>query len=290
MHARSVLRIVALASTLAGCANLQENISVAEQGKPEGGAMAAMAQQRKPDSADASEQSAAEDSLVRLASDIEAHGQREAAIPIYQRAVSLSGGAPDSYVRLGDACLRAGRLKDASEAYRASLAKAPDNAEALLGVGSVMVRQGRPEAALDTLTKAAPLLNTAVAYDRLGVAQTLAGQLPQARASFGTAVQLAPDDLDIRTNQALAAALADDGEAALTTMREIAHSPVAEARHRRDFVVVLGMTGHPAEAESDTALGDLSKKEVRGLLTRANSIRSLTDPKARAKALGAIAG
>ncbi|MBV9564307.1 MAG: tetratricopeptide repeat protein [Bradyrhizobium sp.] len=263
---------------------------MAEQGKPEGGAMAAMAQQRKGESAEASEQGNAEDGLLRLASDIEAHGQREAALPIYQRAVSLSGGTPDSYVRLGDACLRAGRFKDASEAYRASLAKAPDNAEALLGVGSVMVRQGRPEAALETLSKAAPLLNTAVAYDRLGVAQTLAGQLPQARASFGTAVQLAPDDLDIRTNQALAAALADDGEAALTTMREIAHSPVAEARHRRDFVVVLGMTGHPAEAESDTALGDLSKKEVRGLLARASSIRSLSDPKARAKALGAIAG
>ena len=103
-------------------------------------------------------------------------------------------------------------------------------------------------------------------------------------------MQLAPDDLDIRTNQALAAALADDGDAAVTTMREIAHSPVAEPRHRRDFVVVLGMTGHRAEAETDTALGDLPKKEVQSLLARATSIRSLTTPKARAKALGAIAG
>jgi Flp pilus assembly protein TadD len=265
MHARSVLRIIATASILAGCTTLPEGPGMTAQGKPE-------------------------DGLLRLASDIEAHGQPEAALPIYQRAVSVAGETPDAYVSFGDACLRAGRLNEAKQAYRASLAKAPDNADALLGLGSVMVRQGKPEAGIDALAKAAPVLKTAVAYDRLGVAQTLAGQLPQARASFGTAVELAPGDLDIRTNQALAAALADDGDAAVTSMREIVHSPVAEPRHRRDFVVVLGMTGHPAEAESDAALGDLSKKEVRSLLARANSIRGLTNAKARATALGAIAG
>jgi Flp pilus assembly protein TadD len=269
MDARSVLRIIVMASILAGCTTLPEGAAVTDQGKPEG----------KP-----------EDSLLRLASDIEAHGEREAALPIYQRAVSVAGETPDAYVHFGDACLRAGRLDEATKAYRASLAKAPDNADALLGLGSVMVRQGKPEAGVDALAKAAPLLKTAVAYDRLGVAQTLAGQLPQARASFGTAVELAPEDLDIRTNQALAAALADDGDAAVTTMREIVHSPVAESRHRRDYVVVLGMTGHHAEAESDAALGDMSKTEVRHLLARAQSIRGLTGAKARATALGAIAG
>jgi Flp pilus assembly protein TadD len=254
-----------MAATLAGCATQREGAAVTEGGKPE-------------------------ESLLSLASDIEAHGQREAALPVYERAVTAAGETPDAYVRLGDACLRAGRLDEATEAYRTALTKAPDDAAALLGLGSVLVRQGRAEAGLEFLTKAAPALNTAVAYDRLGVAQTLAGQLPQARTAFETAVRLAPDDLDIRTNKALAAALAEDGDAAVATMREIAHSPVAEARHRRDFVLVLGMTGHRDQAASDTALGGMSKKEVHSLLARADSIRSLATAKARAKALGAVAG
>jgi Flp pilus assembly protein TadD len=229
------------------------------------------------------------DRLLRLAADIEAHGQSDVALSLYRRAVTVSGETPGAYVQFGDACQRAGKLDEAIGAYRQALGKAPDDAEALLGIGTAMVRKGKPEEGLDPLIKAAPMVNTAAAYDRLGVAQTLVGAFPQAEASFDRAAALAPDDLDIRTNSALAAALAGHDDTAAATMREVVGSQAAGLRHQRDFIIVLGLIGRGAEARTAASSG-LSPNELRGLLARASAIRAMASPKARAKAVGTITG
>jgi Flp pilus assembly protein TadD len=226
--------------------------------------------------------------LLRLATDFEAHGQNETALPVYRRAVTVSGETPSAYVRLGDACLRAGHIDEAIDAYRAALAKAPQDAEAQLGLGTALVRKGQPEAGVDSLAEAAAVIKTAVAYDRLGVAQTLVGRLPEAQASFASAIELAPDDLDIRTNLAFAEVLAGNDAQAVATMSEIIQSPAAEVRHRRDFIVVLGIAGRTGR--NTAALSGLSDAEKRDLLTRAGAIRLMKSAKDRANALGAIAG
>ena len=227
--------------------------------------------------------------LLRLAADVEAHGQDAAALSLYQRAVTVSGATARAYVQLGDACLRAGQIGPAIDAYRTALSKAPDDTEALLGLGSALVRQGKPEEAVDALARAAPILKTAAAYGRLGVAQTLLGQLPEAQASFETAMALAPDDLDLQTNWALAAALDGKDDAAVEKMRQVVQSPAAELRHQRDFVVLLGIIGRVEEARAAAPPG-MSPRELQALLDRAASIRSMATIKARAKTLGTIAG
>jgi Flp pilus assembly protein TadD len=229
------------------------------------------------------------DGLLRLAADVEAHGQDAVALSLYRRAVTVSGQSPRAYVQLGDANLRAGKIGPAVGAYRAALAKAPADADALLGLGSALLRQGKPEEALDDLAQAAPVVKSAAAYDRLGVAQTLVGQLPEAQASFESAIALAPDDLDLRTNWALAAALDGKDDAAVEMMRQVVQSPGAEPRHQRDFVVLLGMIGRADEARAATSTG-LPPAELRHLLERAASIRSMATIKARAKALGTVTG
>jgi Flp pilus assembly protein TadD len=243
---------------------------------------------RAPNQAQLSTGEDSEAGLLRLATDFDAHGQNEAALPVYRRAVTVSGEAPSAYRRLGDACVRAGRIDEAIDAYLAALMKAPNDAEAELGLGTALVRKGDIEAGVDSLTKAAPVIKTAVAYDRLGVAQTLAGRLPEAEASFDSAVAVAPDDLDIRTNLAFAAVLGGHDEKAVATMRDVVKSPGAEIRHRRDFVVVLGMAGL-AKGEK-VVLSGMSNAEVRDLLTRAGAIRAMKSAKDRANAIGAIAG
>lgn len=227
--------------------------------------------------------------LLRLAADVEAHGQDAAALSLYQRAVAASGETPRAYVQLGDASLRAGQIGPAISAYRAALSKAPDDGQALLGLGSALVRQGNPEEGLDALARAAPMVKTAAAYGRLGVAQTLVGQLPEAQASFETAMALAPDDLDLRTNWALAAALDGKDDAAVAKMRDVVQSPAAELRHQRDFVVLLGIIGRVDDARAAAPSG-MSPRDLRDLLQRAASIRAMETVKARAKALGTIAG
>jgi Flp pilus assembly protein TadD len=227
--------------------------------------------------------------LLRLAADVEAHGQDAAALSLYQRAVTASGETPRAYVQLGDASLRAGQIGPAISAYRAALSKAPDDGQALLGLGSALVRQGNPEEGLAALARAAPIVRTAAAYGRLGVAQTLVGQLPEAQASFESAMALAPDDLDLRTNWALAAALDGKDDAAVEKMREVVRSPGAELRHQRDFIVLLGILGRVEEART-VALSGISPRDLRNLLQRAASIRAMATVKERAKALGTIAG
>lgn len=231
---------------------------------------------------------AAGDGLMRLATDIEARGKIDTALPLYERATVISPDATAAHIRLGDAYMRAAKVDRAIEAYRAALANSPENGDALLGLGSALVRTGDLDGAVAALAKAAPLVNTMSAYNRLGVAQTLAGTPQAAQVSFEAARDLAPDDLDVRTNLALAAALDGKEQKAIALMREVVASTAAELRHRRDFVIVLGLLGRGAEARDTPA--ELSPGEVSGLLTRATSIRARSDAKSRAKALGAIMG
>ena len=228
------------------------------------------------------------DGLMRVASDIEAQGQMAAALPIYERAAATSSSAA-SQLRLADAYLRAGKTQQAIAAYRAALVAAPDNPDALLGLGTALVRAGDPDAAVVALAKVAPIVNTMTAYNRLGVAQTLAGRFAQAQESFDAASALAPDDLDIRTNLALAAALDGQEAKAIEATRAVVASPGAEARHRRNLMIVFGLLGRAAEGRA-AAPKELSADEVKRLLARASAIRAIGDAKARAKALGTIMG
>jgi Flp pilus assembly protein TadD len=224
--------------------------------------------------------------LVRLAQDIEGRGESATALALYERAAVVSGDAAD-YVRLGDAYSRANRVSEAIAAYRAALGRAPDDAEATLGLGAALVKKGDYEGGLAALAKVAPVVKTAAAYNRLGVAQTLTGRLHEAESSFERARELAPDDLDISTNLALAAALAGEDEKAITLMQGVVQSAGAEPRHQRNLVIIYSLFGRIDEARAAAPEG-LSAQEIQKLIDRAKSIRAINDARARARALGTI--
>ena len=173
----------------------------------------------------ASSEKPGQDGLMRVASDIEAQGEIEAALPIYERAAATSSDAT-AQLRLGDAYTRAGKTDEAIKAYRAALAVAPDNPDALLGLGSALVKAGDPDGAVVPLAKVAPIVNTMTAYNRLGVAQTLAGQFSQAHQSFDAASALAPDE---KPRRAVAASLFARGVDRTSRRR----SPLSWAKMRR---------------------------------------------------------
>jgi Flp pilus assembly protein TadD len=230
------------------------------------------------------------DDLFNLARDVEANGGGETALALYREAVDRSGNTPAAYVQLGDAYMRANMLGKAVEAYRAALAKEPDNADALLGLGTVLVRQGALQNGLTALKKAAPLVNTGRAYNRLGVTQTMAGEFSEAQKTFEKGLAVAPDDLDIATNLALAEALAGKSDDAATLAGQIARSPSVKPVHRRNLVIVLGIIGRSADDARTVAPADIPKTEFEALFGRAASIRRIADPKARARALGTMQG
>jgi len=263
------LRILVLLASLAGCTALS--------GPP-------VAKRSEQPGTDRAEE------LVHLARDIEANGGGETALALYREAVSLSGDSPAANVRLGDAYLRARKFDGAVQAYRAALAKDADDADALLGLGTALTRMGAAEKGLAALAKAAPHVNTGAAYNRLGVAQTIAGRFSDAQASFEKALAVQPDDLDIATNLALTAALAGQSEKASELANKIARSKTVQPVHRRNLVIVLGIIGRSADDARTVAPADLSQGEFEKLFGRAASIRRIADPKTRARVLGTMQG
>jgi Flp pilus assembly protein TadD len=261
--------VLLLLAGLAGCATLPDSLAVKNNQEP---------------GTDRSQE------LIELARDIEANGGGETALALYREAVALSGRRPAAYVQLGDAYLRAKKLSQAIQAYRAALAKDPDDADALLGLGTAYARQGAVEKGLAALTKAVPHVNTGAAYNRLGVAQTIAGQFSEAQATFEKGLTVASDDLDIATNLALAAALAGQSARAAELTGEIAQSPAVQPLHRRNLVIVLGIIGRNAGDARTVAPPELSQGEFEELFGRAAAIRRIADPKARAWALGTMQG
>jgi Flp pilus assembly protein TadD len=285
------LRILVLLVGLAGCTALTEPRVVKNSTPAQSPAVKNSTLQDSPGVKNSQESEADRaEELVHLASDIEANGGGETALALYREAVALSGRTPAAYVRLGDAYLRAKNLEGAIEAYRAALAKDGEDADALLGLGTALTRRGAAEKGLAPLAKAAPRVNTGAAYNRLAVAQTIAGQFSDAQATFEKALARQPDDLDIATNLALAAALAGNSERAAELTDKIAQSPTVQPVHRRNLVIVLGIIGRSADDARTVAPPDLADGEFEKLFGRAASIRRIANPKVRARVLGTMQG
>ncbi|MFC3691154.1 tetratricopeptide repeat protein [Chenggangzhangella methanolivorans] len=226
--------------------------------------------------------------LVQLARDIEARGEPGTAVALYARAIEASGGSAAAYVRLGDAQAKAGDPDGARAAYQEALSRDPKHPGALLGVGTADLNAGAAEAAARRLSEAAPLVNTATAYNRLGAAYVMEGRAQEAAAAFQKARALDPSNIDIAGNLALAQALAGQTEAAVAGMQAAAQSPAAKGRHRRNLIVVLSLAGRYDEAQA-VSVPDMSAKQKIDLLARVRKLQTISDPVARARAVGLVA-
>ncbi len=227
------------------------------------------------------------DRLVKLAGDIESQGEHDTAMALYARAAALPEASAAANVKAGDAYLRSGYVEEATTEYRTALVKSPNNSQAMFGLGSALVESGDLNAGLRALGEAAPIINTSRAYNRLGVAQTMAGQTQEAQATFATALKMEPDDLDLQINMALAAALEGNGTVALPIAQRVAASGRAQLRHKNNIVIVYGLLGQGDQVKSAPPTG-LSSKEIATLLARCRDIRAKGSVKAKAAALGSM--
>jgi Tfp pilus assembly protein PilF len=227
--------------------------------------------------------------LMKLAAEIEARGDTNTAIALYEQAAAASDAPASAFVQVGDVYMRAGYPVEATKAYRTALSRSPNNGPALVGLGSAMVEAGDTEAGIRALAEGAQSVNTSQAYNRLGVAQTFAGQIGPALETFSRALSLAPGDLDIQTNMALAAALAGDSAKALPLIQRVAAAPNAQLHHKRNAVVAYGLLGLSDQVRASPPTG-LTTKEIDTVLAQARSIRAKKSIAARANALGAMNG
>ncbi|WP_295810934.1 tetratricopeptide repeat protein [uncultured Nitratireductor sp.] len=225
--------------------------------------------------------------LMSLAADLEQRGEWETAITLYEQAAALPDAPASTFVGLGDVYMRSGYPDEAMKAFRAALSRSPKYGPALVGLGWAMIDQGDTEAGIRTLSEGAQTVNTSKAYNRLGVAQTFAGQIQPAMSTFARARALAPEDLDIQINMALAAALADDASQALPIVQNVMSNPGANLQHKRNTILIYGLLDRDSQARA-LGLTGLATEKINTLLSQARTIRAQSSVQARAKALGSI--
>ncbi|ENA29749.1 hypothetical protein HMPREF1487_08003 [Pseudomonas sp. HPB0071] len=225
--------------------------------------------------------------LDKLASDIERRGDPATASALYARAAQQQQDAP-AFIRLGNARLGSGDANGAAQAFREALIKEPHNPDALLGFGSAQLRLGNASSAANALKEVAPLKKTASTYSKLGTAYSLLGQSAAAETAFSKALELAPGNLDIQSNQAVAMALGGSPDRAVTRLREVTRSPLAMPGHYRNLLLTLVLAGHEQEA-TGLVIPQTTPAQKARLLEQARQIKSLRDPMQRAQAVGLIA-
>ncbi|MEG5266155.1 tetratricopeptide repeat protein [Pseudomonas sp. JDS28PS106] len=224
---------------------------------------------------------------MQLAADLEKRGDPATAAAFYQRATQQPEAGPQTWLKLGDSLLAGNDARGAERAFQRALELGPGNAEALLGLGTAQLRQGKLERAATALAQAAEGSDRAVAWNRLGIAQILRGQTTPAQSAFSHSLGLAPDDLDTRCNLALAYALGGERQKAVQTIEPVARSPLAQARHQRNELLVLVLAGDEQQL-AGRSLDDIPAAERQQLLTEARRIKSLADPAQQARELGLV--
>jgi protein O-GlcNAc transferase len=108
-----------------------------------------------------------------------------------------------------------GRLDEAERLYRRILARQPDHAASLCRLGQIRMRQGRLDAAIALLRRAAGLINSADIQAGLGAVLAAIGRPAEAIAHYRQALAIDPDLAETHSNLGILLAARDGPEAAL---------------------------------------------------------------------------
>jgi Flp pilus assembly protein TadD len=226
------------------------------------------------------------ESLVRLGDYLLERGELSTAIALYQRAANNSEDI-GKLIKLGRALANAGATERAAGTFRRAVSLEPENPDALLGLGTAFLELGEFEKSilyLDQLVKQDDGTDS-VRYAALGAALDLAGDHARAVTTYRAGLEVAPDNLDLKSNLALSFALNDRHQEAIDLMREVTDSLDAHRSHHRNYVLVLALAGKDREAVS-TGLRLLGETETQNVLAQASSARGLSNGAERARAIG----
>ncbi|CAM4001239.1 tetratricopeptide repeat protein [Bordetella tumulicola] len=229
----------------------------------------------------------AENRLTTLAAELDQKGDTTSAIALYERAAMAMPNNPDILLALGRAYLRNNDPQSATTAFQQVYRLQEGAPRALLGLGQAALMEGRVKRASDLIAQAAPALNTFGAYNLLGISRTLNGEMDAAMSAFQSAQRLAPANLEIKTNEALAYALSGQPAIAIEQVSAVTTSPLAEIHHTRRAILILMLAGDDKQAIALTH--ELPKSERASLISRAEHIRDLPTVAEKAAAIGITA-
>jgi Flp pilus assembly protein TadD len=157
---------------------------------------------------------------------------------------------PVAGVKAAQALRELGRFDQAAEMAGKVLLVQPTNVEAMLEAGRAHIARGQAFygiAALEGARNARP--GDWRAWSLLGTAYEQVRRPDDARAAWAQALAISPDNPDVLTNMAISAMTRGDTGTAEPLLRRAAAQPGASLKVRLNLAMVLGLTGHMAEAE-----------------------------------------
>lgn len=196
------------------------------------------------------------------ASDSDARGDAEALGRRYE-ANPGDAAAAFAYARV----LRArGQTAQATAVLQQATLRSPGDLTILAEYGKVLAASGRPKEASDVLARAHR--PDRPDWRLLSVQGTVADQLGDfegAQRYYQTALNIAPGEPSILSNQGLSYALAKRPAEAEAVLRIASADPRADGRVRQNLALVLGLQGKFAEADA-VLKRDLSPAEAASTL------------------------
>lgn len=153
---------------------------------------------------------------------------------------------------IGHQNARLARWDESLGSYNEALLVNNNNREAILGFA-------RGQLAVGGYTKAIEHADIILNRNEADIpalllkAGALAGlkRYDESRQILQFAMSAAPRDLDVRSNLALVDALAGNNDHAYNLAKQAAFAPDADIRHKRNFILVAGITGNVAAGKSD---------------------------------------
>lgn len=230
---------------------------------------------------------ASDNGLIVVADNTLASGDTATALRLYREAATARGGSAQALVRYGKVLFSSGQYDFAAGAFAEALNREPWNREAVSGLGVAQLADGRLEEAEPNLEQVVRKAADARSVRNLAVLRMLQGQTEEARLLHRKALARWPQDLDLRSNFALAEAIDNQCETALKLAHEAVTSPFARSQHVAIYALVLAMCGQEREAR-EAGRGVMSEAGVDNLIHQVEVARQTEDPAQRALALGVV--
>lgn len=222
--------------------------------------------------------------LMRIGAAARSGGDFPNAVGVYRRAAEMAPVDPAPLIAAGDVLLQMGNVNEAIVSYHAALVRPGDTQGAQVGLAKAFLMSGKPELALDPLSKA---LENAPDDPKLlllsGVTKDLAEHHLEAQDLYRRGLTLSPADPALTLNFALSLALSGDYSNAIAVLQPLAMSRSGSARERQTLALIYGLNGNIAEASRISAI-DLDESSVQHNLAYFQTLRGLS-PEARNRAI-----
>lgn len=200
---------------------------------------------------------------LSLGKRLEARGDNEGALGLYQKALTENPNDLEALRALVGLAVRTGRAGLVPDEAARLAARQPDDMAAQVWLAASLNERRQPQEALAVLARAETATANPVPgllWTQRGIAHDLLGAHLEAQRAFSQAVTLAPGERALPMRVALSLALQEDYPAALRILQTQVNDPVMEQPVRETLAIIYALSG-----QTDTAL-EIARTAVPGVL------------------------